>query len=418
MKTKKWYQELYVIVLFSIIIGIALGHFYPSLAIQMKPLGDAFIKLIRMMIGAIIFSTVVIGIATMKDSHEVGRIGIKALIYFEFISTFALILGLLVATLYQPGLGLNVDPATLQAPFPADAHHPTSGSLHAVDFLLNIIPNTMIEAFTKSEILPVLLVSILVGFGLLQGGEKLKPLVQVVELSSDLLFRIVHYIVKLAPIGAFGAMAYTIGAYGIHTLVALSHLLLAVYGSCLLFIFLVLGLIARFSGFSLLAFLGYLKEELLIVLATSSSEAVLPRMIQKLEHLGCGPAVVGLVLPTGYSFNLDGTSIYLTIASLFIAQALNIHLSATDILTLVIVLVIASKGAAAVTGGGFIVLSATLASLHTIPVEGMVLLLGVDKFLGEARALTNLIGNAVATVVIAKWEGDFDQERASQILRT
>jgi len=413
MKPQKWIQLLYIQVLISIAIGIALGHFYPAIAVQMKPLGDAFIKLTRMMIGGIIFTTVVTGIAKMKNSHEVRRIGFKALVYFEVITTFALLLGLVVAHFYQPGAGMNVDPQTL-----THSALPPTPPLHAVEFLLNIIPATLVSAFTNSDLLPVLVVSILVGFALLQGGEKLKPLYTLVDLSSDLLFRIVDFIIKLAPIGAFGAMAYTIGEYGIHTLVSLCHLLLSVYVTCILFVFVVLGTIAKISGFSLWKFLVYIKEELLIVLGTSSSEAVLPRMVEKLENLGCGNTVVGLVLPAGYSFNLDGTSIYLTIASLYIAQALNIHLTAWDIVTMILIFIVASKGAAAVSGGGFIVLTATLSSLHTIPVEGMVLLLGIDKFLGEARALTNLIGNGVATVVIAKWEGDFDAVQANKVLNS
>ena len=413
MKPQKWIQLLYIQVLISIAIGIALGHFYPAIAVQMKPLGDAFIKLTRMMIGGIIFTTVVTGIAKMKNSHEVRRIGFKALVYFEVITTFALLLGLVVAHFYQPGAGMNVDPQTL-----THSALPPTPPLHAVEFLLNIIPATLVSAFTNSDLLPVLVVSILVGFALLQGGEKLKPLYTLVDLSSDLLFRIVDFIIKLAPIGAFGAMAYTIGEYGIHTLVSLCHLLLSVYVTCILFVFVVLGTIAKISGFSLWKFLVYIKEELLIVLGTSSSEAVLPRMVEKLENLGCGNTVVGLVLPAGYSFNLDGTSIYLTIASLYIAQALNIHLTAWDIVTMILIFIVASKGAAAISGGGFIVLTATLSSMHTIPVEGMVLLLGIDKFLGEARALTNLIGNGVATVVIAKWEGDFDAAQANKVLNS
>ena len=409
------HKQLYFQVVMSIFIGILLGHFYPQLAIKMKPLGDGFIKLIRMMIAPIIFTTVVTGIASMKDIKEVGRIGIKALIYFEVVTTFALLIGLAVANFYHPGAGLNIDIHSLDSKSIANYTTQTA-TFDTVDFLLNIIPDTLVNAFAKGDILPVLLISILFGFGILHGGEKLKSFVTLFDQLSTVLFSIVGFIMKVAPIGAFGAMAYTVGAYGIHTLVALSRLLADVYITSLLFIFIVLGLIARISKFSLWSFLKYIKEELLIVLGTSSSEAVLPRMISKLEKLGCGKTVVGLVLPAGYTFNLDGTSIYLTIATLFIAQALNIDLSIGQQLTIIAVLLLTSKGAAAVTGGGFIVLAATLSSMHTIPVEGVVLLLGVDRFMAEARSLTNLIGNGVATIVIAKWEGDFDSNAAKKAL--
>jgi len=415
MKKTKLYKQLYFQVVVSIFVGVLLGHFYPQLAIKMKPLGDGFIKLIRMMIAPIIFTTVVTGIASMKNIKEVGRIGIKALIYFEVVTTFALMIGLAVANIFRPGAGLNINIHSLDSK--AITHYATqSASFNIVDFLLNIIPDTLVNAFAKGDILSVLLISILVGFGLLQSGEKLKSFVTLIDQLSAILFSIVGFIMKLAPVGAFGAMAYTIGAYGIHTLFALSRLLADVYITSLLFIFIVLGLIAKFNKFSLWGFLNYIKEELLIVLGTSSSEAVLPRMINKLEKLGCGKTVVGLVLPAGYTFNLDGTSIYLTIATLFIAQALNIDLSFGQQLTIIAVLLLTSKGAAAVTGGGFIVLVATLSSMHTIPVEGVALLLGIDRFMSEARSLTNLIGNGVATIVIAKWEGDFDPYAAQKVL--
>jgi aerobic C4-dicarboxylate transport protein len=368
-----------------------------------------------MIIAPIIFATVVTGIASMNDIKEVGRIGIKALIYFEVVTTFALVIGLLVGNFLHPGSGLNIDIHTLD--LKSIANYTTQNTeFSSVDFLMNIIPDTMFNAFARGEILSVLLIAILFGFGILQGGEKLKPLVTLIDQFSSVLFSIVGFIMKVAPIGAFGAMAFTIGAYGIHSLVGLSRLLADVYITSLLFIFVVLGLIARFNKFSLLSFLKYIKEELLIVLGTSSSESVLPQMITKLEELGCGKTVVGLVLPAGYTFNLDGTSIYLTIATLFIAQAFNIDLSLWEQLTILAVLLLTSKGAAAVSGGGFIVLAATLASMHTIPVEGVVLLLGVDRFLSGARALTNLIGNGVATIVISKWEGDFDNKIAKKFL--
>jgi aerobic C4-dicarboxylate transport protein len=416
MKTLKWYKQLYCQVIVSLFIGILLGHFYPNVAVKMKPLGDGFIKCIRMMIAPIIFTTVVTGIASMKNMKEVGRIGIKALIYFEVVTTFSLLIGLAVANIARPGSGLHIDLNALNSTSIANYTKQTT-TFNTVDFLLNIIPDTLINAFAKGDILPVLLISILFGFGILQGGEKLKPFVVFSNQLSTVLFSIVGFIMRLAPIGSFGAIAYTIGTYGIDTLVALGRLLVDVYLTSFLFIFIILGLIAKISTFSLWHFLKYIKEELLIVLGTSSSEVVLPRMISKLEKLGCGKTVVGLVLPAGYSFNLDGTSIYLTVATLFIAQAFNIDLSFGQQFTLIAVLLLTAKGAAAVTGGGFIVLAATLSSMHTIPVEGVVLLLGIDKFMAEARSLTNLIGNGVATIVIAKWEGDFDSKLAKKVLK-
>ncbi len=415
MKKKiKLYKQLYFQVLVSVVVGVLLGYFYPALAIKMKPFGDGFIKMIRMTIAPIIFTTIVTGIASMKDIKEVGRIGIKALIYFEIVTTFALLLGLAVANFYRPGAGLNMnvhslDPSGL-------ANYTTQTPFNAVDFILHIIPDTLVNAFAKGDILPVLFISILFAFGLLHGGQRTKPLVSLLNQISIVLFSMVEFIMKLAPIGVFGAMAYTVGFYGIHTLIALSRLLMDVYLTSFLFIVVVLGVIARLSHFSLWKFIRYIKEEILTVFGTATSEAVLPQMITKLENLGCGQTVVGLVLPAGYTFNLDGTSIYLTIATLFIAQALNIDLSLTQQLTILAVLLLTSKGAAAVTGGGFIVLAATLASLHTIPVEGVVLLLGVDRFMSIARAITNLIGNGLATVVIAKWEGDFDAATAKKVL--
>lgn len=417
MSKPKLYKQLYFQVVISIFIGVLLGHFYPQLALKMKPLGDGFIKLIRMMIAPIIFTTVVTGIAGMKDIKEVGRIGIKALIYFEVVTTLALVIGLSVANIFRPGAGLNIDIHSLDSKA-ITSYATQSASFNTVDFLLNIIPDTLVNAFTKGDILPVLLISILFGFGILNGGEKRKSFVTLLDQLSSVLFSIVGFIMKVAPIGAFGAMAYTIGAYGVHTLFALSRLLADVYLTSLLFIFIVLGLIARFNKFSLWSFLKYIKEELFIVLGTSSSEVVLPRMIDKLEKCGCGKTVVGLVLPAGYTFNLDGTSIYLTMATLFIAQAFNIDLTLWQQLTIIAVLLLTSKGAAAVTGGGFIVLAATLSSMHTIPVEGVVLLLGIDRFMSGARSLTNLIGNGVATIVIAKWEGDFDSSAAKKALES
>jgi aerobic C4-dicarboxylate transport protein len=413
--TTSSHRTLYLQVLIAIALGIAFGVFFPTIAANMKPLADAFIKLIRLLIAPIIFLTIVTGIASMKDLKEVGRIGVKALLYFEVVTTLALVLGLLVGNFFQPGAGLNIDPHTLNTKAIAQ-YTSTGGHFDFIQFLLAIIPETFIGAFTQTNLLPVLLVAVLFGFGVLHGGDKTKPILSLFEQLSVILFSIVGFIMRLAPIGAFGAMAYTVGTYGLHTLIALGRLTAAVYITSLLFVVFVLGAIAKASGFSLWRFLKYIREELLIVLGTSSSEAVLPRMFSKLEALGCGKTVVGLVLPAGYTFNLDGTSIYLTLATLFIAQALNIPLSLGEQLLILSVLILTSKGAAAISGGGFIVLAATLSSLHTLPVEGLVILLGVDKFLSEARAMTNLIGNGVATIVLAKWEGDYDNEAAKKIL--
>lgn len=415
LKKKKFYQVLYFQVLFAIVVGVLLGYFYPQVGAKMKPLGDAFISLIKMIIAPIIFTTVVVGIASMGDMKKVGRVGLKALLYFEVVSTIALLLGLIVVNLYQPGAGINATPASLDAN--AVASYTTAAkSMSTVDFLLHIIPNTVVDAFAKGEILQVLLISILSGLSLSMLGEKGKPVVTLLDLVSKALFGIVGMIMKVAPIGAFGAMAFTIGKYGIHTLLSLGKLMAGVYTTSFIFIFLVLGLIAKFNGFGIWKFIKYIKEEIFIVVGTSSSESVLPRMMDKMEKLGCSKSVVGLVIPTGYSFNLDGTSIYLSMAAIFIAQACNVPLTIMDQLTIVAVLLLTSKGAVAVTGGGFITLAATLASISTIPVAGLALLLGVDRFMSEARALTNLIGNGVATVVVSKWEKEFDSERADLIL--
>jgi len=412
---EKFYNVLYFRVLFAILIGILLGYFYPATGAAMKPFGDAFIKLIKMLIAPIIFTTVVVGIASMGDMKKVGRVGIKALIYFEVVSTIALMLGLIVVNLYQPGAGINADPATLDMKSVA-TYATAAKSLSTVDFFMNIIPNTVFDAFAKGEILQVLLFSILFGLSLSILGEKGKPVVTFFDQTSKALFVVVGLVMKVAPIGAFGAMAFTIGKYGIHTLVSLGKLMAGVYTTSAFFIFVVLGLIAKFNGFGIWKFIKYIKEEIFIVVGTSSSESVLPRMMDKMEKLGCSKSVVGLVIPTGYSFNLDGTSIYLTMAAIFIAQACNVPLTFMQQLTICAVLMLTSKGAAAVTGGGFITLAATLASISTIPVAGLALLLGVDRFMSEARALTNLIGNGVATIVVSKWEHEFDAEKAAQIL--
>lgn len=409
----QYHKILYVQVIAGIIIGIALGFYQPKLAEQMKPLGDGFIKLIRMMIAPIIFCTVVSGIASIGDMKKVGRVGLKALLYFEVVTTIALLIGLVVVTWVNPGGGVNADPATLDAK--AVAQYTTQGSqLSTVDFVLNIIPDTVVNAFAKGEILQVLLLAIL--FGVAVGHfEAGKPVLDAINAITRVLFNMIGYIMKLAPLGAFGAMAFTIGRYGIKTLISLGSVIACVYLTCFFFVFVVLGLIARVHHFSIWKLLKYIKEELLIVLGTSSSEVALPRLMQKLEKLGCSKSVVGLVVPSGYSFNLDGTSVYLTIAALYVAQATNTHLSVAQEVQLLLVLMLTSKGAAAVTGGGFITLAATLSSLGTVPVAGLTLLLGIDRFMSEMRGLTNLVGNTVATVVVAKWENEFDAERAERI---
>jgi aerobic C4-dicarboxylate transport protein len=410
----RFYHTLYFRVIAGIAAGIALGSFYPSTGEMMKPLGDGFIKLIRMMIAPVIFLTVVTGIARIGDMRKLGRVGLKALLYFEVVTTVALFVGFAVVKVVQPGAGINATAATLDAN--AVQQYATSGKqLHAVDFVLHMIPDTLVGAFANGEILQVLLIAIL--FGVALAAYRLRqPVVEAADSLTHLTFEVIALIMKVAPIGAFGAMAFTIGKYGLKTLFPLGKLLLCVYLTSALFVCLVLGLIARLHGFSLWKFLKYIKEELLLVLGTSSSEVALPRMIVKLERLGCSKSVVGLVVPAGYSFNLDGTAIYLTIAALFVAQATNTHLSGREEFTLLLVLMLTSKGAAAVTGGGFITLAATLSSLGTVPVAGITLLLGVDRFMSEMRALTNLVGNGVATIVVAIWEGEFDRQQAHRVL--
>jgi len=412
---KPLYRSLYFQVITAIVIGVVLGYFYPETGAAMKPLGDGFIKLIKMIIAPIIFCTVVVGIAGMEDMKKVGKTGGYALLYFEIVSSIALVVGLTIVNVLQPGAGMNIDPATLDTR--GIAAYAKPGQMQSTtDFLLNIIPSTVVDAFAKGEILQVLLIAVLFGFSLHQFGGRGTLVFDFVEKTSHVLFAIVGIIMKLAPLGAFGAMAFTIGKYGVGSLLSLGKLMGTFYLTCLVFILLVLGLIARLHGFNILKFIGYIKEELLIVLGTSSSESVLPRMMSKMENLGVKKSTVGLVIPTGYSFNLDGTSIYLTMAAVFIAQATSTQMTLTQQLTLLAVLLLTSKGAAGVTGSGFIVLAATLSAVGQVPVAGLALILGIDRFMSEARALTNLIGNGVATVVVAKWCGELDPKRMRRVL--
>ena len=409
------WKSLYAQVITAIVIGVILGHFWPQAGEAMKPLGDGFIKLIKMIIAPIIFCTVVVGIAGMEDMKKVGKTGGLALLYFEVVSSIALVVGLVIINIVQPGTGMNVDVTTLDNKQLAAYVGP--GKMQGtVDFLLAVIPSTVVDAFAKGEILQVLLFSVLFGFALHKFGGRGTLVFDFIEKASHVLFGIVGIIMKVAPIGAFGAMAFTIGKYGVGSLFSLGKLMATFYATCLFFVFVVLGLIARFHGFSVWKFIRYIKEELLIVLGTSSSESVLPRMMAKMENLGAKKSVVGLVIPTGYSFNLDGTSIYLTMAAVFIAQATNTPMTLGQQLTLLAVLLLTSKGAAGVTGSGFIVLAATLSAVGHVPVAGLALILGIDRFMSEARALTNLVGNGVATVVVAKWTGDLDTARVRRVL--
>lgn len=412
---KPFYKVLYVQVLFAIACGVALGHFYPEMGASMKPLGDGFIKLIKMIIAPIIFCTIVTGIAGMENMKKVGRVGGKALLYFEVVSTIALAVGLLVVNVLQPGVGMNADVKTIDTKS-LGAYTTAAKSQSTVDFLLNVIPSSVVDAFAKGDILQVLLFSVLFGFALSMMGNRAKAVTTFIDQFSHGLFGVVGMIMKVAPIGAFGAMAFTIGKYGLASLGPLAKLMGSFYLTCLIFVIVVLGIIAKLAGFSIFKFIKYIKEELLIVLGTSSSESVLPRMIAKMEKLGCSKSVVGLVIPTGYSFNLDGTAIYLTMAAIFVAQATNTPLDMTQQLTILAVLLLTSKGASGVTGSGFITLAATLSVVPTIPVAGLALILGIDRFMSEARALTNLVGNGVATIVVSRWENELDREKLSAAL--
>ncbi|RWU21848.1 C4-dicarboxylate transporter DctA [Pseudomonas alkylphenolica] len=404
------YKSLYIQVLVAITIGILLGHYYPETGVALKPLGDGFVKLIKMVIAPIIFCTVVSGIAGMQSMKSVGKTGGYALLYFEIVSTIALIIGLVVVNVVKPGAGMHIDVSTLNASSVA-AYAAAGAQQTTVGFLLNIIPNTVVGAFANGDILQVLMFSVIFGFALHRLGAYGKPLLDLIDRFAHVMFNIINMIMKLAPLGAFGAMAFTIGQYGVGSLVQLGYLMACFYVTCVLFILVVLGGIARAHGFSVLKLIRYIREELMIVLGTSSSESALPRMLTKMERLGAKKSVVGLVIPTGYSFNLDGTSIYLTMAAVFIAQATDTTMDITHQITLLLVLLVASKGAAGVTGSGFIVLAATLSAVGHLPVAGLALILGIDRFMSEARALTNLIGNAVATVVVAKWVKELDEDK-------
>ncbi|MEH3023184.1 MAG: dicarboxylate/amino acid:cation symporter [Pseudomonas oryzihabitans] len=403
------YKSLYFQVIVAIILGVLLGHFYPQTGAAMKPLGDGFIKLIKMVIAPIIFCTVVTGIAGMQNMKAVGKTGGMALLYFEIFSTIALLIGLIVVNVVQPGVGMNVDVSTLDTKGIA-AYAAAGEKQSTIDFLMNIIPSTVVNAFATGEILQVLFFAVLFGYALHRLGETGQLVFNFIDRISHVFFNIINVIMKLAPIGAFGAMAFTIGKYGVGTLVQLGYLMACFYITCLLFVLIVLGAVARMHGFSILKFIKYIREELLIVLGTSSSESALPRMLTKMQKLGAEKSVVGLVIPTGYSFNLDGTSIYLTMAAVFIAQATNTQMDITHQITLLLVLLISSKGAAGVTGSGFIVLAATLSAVGHVPVAGLALILGIDRFMSEARALTNLVGNGVASIVVAKWCGQLDEQ--------
>ena len=408
---KSLYKYLYFQVIVAIIIGILLGHFQQTLGASMKPLGDGFIKLIKMIIAPIIFCTVVIGIASMGDVKKVGRVGGKALLYFEVVSTVALTIGLIIMNFFRPGSNMNVDVSSLDPASVANYTKAASSNHGFADFLLNIIPSTVVDAFAKGDILQVLFFSVLFGFALSALGPQGKKLLTIIEDISQVFFKIINIIMRFAPLGAFGAMAFTIGNYGLKSLGPLAELMGTFYLTCLLFIFVVLGAISKYIGFNILDFITYIKDELLIVLGTSSSESVLPRIMHKPEDLGCSKSVVGLVIPTGYSFNLDGTSIYLTMAALFVAQATNTDLTLLQQLTILAVLMLTSKGASGVTGSGFVTLAATLSVVPTIPVAGLALILGIDRFMSEARALTNLIGNGVATLAISKWENELNYDK-------
>ena len=411
---RPWYTVLYIQVLLAIAVGVLIGHYFPHAGVALKPLGDGFIALIKMMIAPVIFCTVVHGIGSMRDLKKVGRVGVKTLFYFEAVSTLALVMGLVVGKLLQPGKGFDIDPTTLDAN--AVASYNRAKEEGFVSHLLGIIPETFIGAFTGGDLLQVLLVSILTGFAISRLGELGERINAVIDGMAKVFFGVIQIIVRAAPIGAFGAMAFTVGAFGVGSLVNLIELIATFYLTSILFVVIVLGAIARFAGFSIFRFVAYIKDELLIVLGTSSSETVLPHMIQKMERLGASKSVVGLVIPTGYSFNLDGTNIYMTLSTLFLAQATNTPLTMSQELGILAIAMITSKGASGVTGAGFVTLAATLAIVPDILIQSLAILLGIDKFMSECRALTNLVGNGVATVLISRWEHELDVERLNKAM--
>ncbi len=413
---KPWYRILYVQVLIAVGAGILIGYFFPDIGKSLKPLGDSFIKLIKMLIAPIIFCTVVHGIASMRDLKKLGRIGGKTILYFEIVSTLALVIGLVVVNILKPGAGFNIDPTTLDSTI-SQAYVHQAHTLSAADFILNIIPNTLFSAFVSGDLLQVLLVAILVAFAISFMGEHGKPVLQVIEYGSQVFFGVMQIVVKVAPIGAFGAMAFTIGSYGLGALNHLIALMFGFYLTAILFVVVVLGLIAWWSGFSIFRFLNHIKEELLLVLGTSSSETALPGMILKMRQLGCSQSTVGLVIPTGYSFNLDGTNIYMAMAAVFLAQATNTPLDLSHQISLLLIAMITSKGASGVTGAGFVTLAATLVAVPSVPIESLALLVGIDRFMSECRALTNLIGNGVATVVISRSEKEITKAALTENLK-
>jgi aerobic C4-dicarboxylate transport protein len=412
---KPWYAILYVQVLIAIVIGVLIGHFFPATGTALKPLGDGFIALIKMMIAPVIFCTVVHGIASMRDLKKIGRVGLKTLVYFEVVSSLALLIGLIVGEVLKPGAGFNIDPATLDANA-VSTYVRQAKEQGIVQHLLAIIPDTFIGAFARGDLLQVLLVSILTGFAISRLGDLGERIAHVIDNMAKVFFGLIRIIVRAAPIGALGAMAFTVGAFGVGSLWKLIELILTFYLTSALFVLIVLGTIARLAGFSILRFIAFIKDELLIVVGTSSSETVLPQMIEKMQRLGSSKSVVGLVIPTGYSFNLDGTNIYMTLATLFLAQATNTPLTLGQELGILVIAMITSKGASGVTGAGFVTLAATLAIVPDIPIQSLAILLGIDKFMSECRALTNLIGNGVATVVISRWEGELDPAKLHKVL--
>lgn len=414
---QSWLGKLYVQVFIGIILGGLIGYFFPNFGTQLQPLADGFIKLFKMLLAPIVFGTVIVGIAKMGNLKEVGRIGARALIYFEVVSTFALVLGLIVVNVLRPGVGMNIDPSQLYATAISGYAKAAETQPGFVGFLMDIIPTTIVDAFAKGAMLQIILLSVLLGLAAVQIGPKGRPFVEVMDSALNVLFRVVGMVTLLAPLGAGAGVAFTIGKYGIASLTSLAWLMASVYVTSILFVVLVLGAVAAWSGFSLLKFLSYFKDEILITFGTCSTEAVMPRMMVKLEELGCDKSVVGLVLPTGYTFNADGTCIYLTMAAIFVAQATNTPLSWGDQLLVLGILLLTSKGSAGVAGAGLVTLAATLSSIHTVPVTGLVLLLGVDRLMNQPRAVVNLIGNGVATIAIAKWEGAFDRARAEAACR-